>query len=554
MLEARITGVAQAIVAGGNEAKAVFLEAMLELRGTDEQEGTIERETSRGYGLELSREYMELMARESELSMEYGDGYPELISLRAKIRKMRKAVEASIGRSLNSDGMAVSQDATRDELQSQNDYIKTYYSMLKARMRALNMQLQSLNRDFDIASKSADEVHEYIARDRTMRADQERTKSMFDAVVSRLEEINIIQDYGGETMKVLATASLGEQVWPSIPIVLAFSLLIGGMIGSAWALLRSLTEQIFEDPKEIRQVLQAPVLGQIPLQKKKMVKTDPSLVGLDPMIGVVHDSGSRYAEAFRGVRTAVHFSTQSSGWNVLQVTSASPGDGKSTTAANLSASFAKANRKVILIDADMRRPSIHKLMGARLDLGLSNYLRNEADWVDLVQKSEVKDLDVISAGSLPKNPAELLTSGAFDELVEQLRQQYDIVIIDSPPLLAVSDPSIIAPRVDGVLLVIRMRDRVRVATERARSILNEVGAKLLGAVVNGLTSKERGYGYGPGYKSGYSYGYGYNGAGSYYGPDKSKQKRKSPAVLTDHLVNSDGQSVHGSQVDEVTNF
>jgi capsular exopolysaccharide synthesis family protein len=231
-----------------------------------------------------------------------------------------------------------------------------------------------------------------------------------------------------------------------------------------------------------------------------------------------HRSQSREAEAYRGVRTALYFSTRGEGHKVIQITSPNMADGKTTLASNLAVSIAQSGKKIILIEADFRRPRVHKVFGLPSDVGLASVIAGDAELPDAIKESGVPNLSILVCGPRPANPAELLTSSRFQELLDVIRGQYDFVLIDTPPLLAVSDPCVVTPRVDGVLLIIRVSKNGRPDAERAREILNTLGAKVLGVVVNGVSGHPgaAGYGYeryiyryGYGYRYGYTQGYGY---------------------------------------------
>ncbi|OHB71777.1 MAG: hypothetical protein A2V70_04480 [Planctomycetes bacterium RBG_13_63_9] len=180
------------------------------------------------------------------------------------------------------------------------------------------------------------------------------------------------------------------------------------------------------------------------------------------------------------------------------------------------------------MDADFRRPKIHKFFAVDNSKGLSSVISGDAKFLDSVQRTAVEHLSVVPCGPRPRNPAELLTSPRFEQLIDSLRNQYEFVIIDTPPLLAVTDPSTVAPRVDAVLLVMRLTKTARHGMLRAAEILNSLGARVLGVVVNGVgRTSAYGYGYRYGYGryrygyGGYRYGYGYgNGYGYGYGSHK----------------------------------
>ena len=232
---------------------------------------------------------------------------------------------------------------------------------------------------------------------------------------------------------------------------------------------------------------------------------------MEPVIVTHLRPKSVEAEAYRGVRTQLYFSTQGAGHQVIQITSPNPGDGKSTLAANLAVSIAQSGKRVILMDCDFRKPRVHKIFHIdKPDVGLAAVITGDCDLGTAIRTSEIENLFILPCGPRPQNPAELLTSPEFQTVIDQLRALYDFVIIDTPPVLAVSDPAVVAPRVDGVLLVFRMTKKARPTAERAREQLAALGANVLGVIVNGTgRSKEDGYGYGYGYNYGYGYQYQY---------------------------------------------
>jgi capsular exopolysaccharide synthesis family protein len=206
---------------------------------------------------------------------------------------------------------------------------------------------------------------------------------------------------------------------------------------------------------------------------------------------------------------------------VVQITSPNPEDGKSTLTANLAVSIAQSGKRILLIDADLRKPQVHKIFGVGGDVGLVSVITGEVDPAEAIQPSAIPGLSLLPCGPVPPNPAELLTAPRFKDLLDVLREQFDFVLIDTPPLLAVTDPSVVAPRVDGVLLTVRITKNGRPAAERAKEMLDTLGANVLGVVVNGI---DRNNGAGS-----YAYGYGYGGYG--YGSEKYHEEAEQPAVV-----------------------
>ena len=311
------------------------------------------------------------------------------------------------------------------------------------------------------------------------------------------------------------------------------------MAGFGLAYLVDIADKTFRSPDEITKQLGLPLIGHIPVMStSKKFKTDESLI--DSVICSYHRPKSQTSEAFRAVRTALYFNTQGKQNSVIQVTSPTPGDGKSTVACNLAVSIAQSGKRVLLVDGDMRRPTIHHMFGIKSNEGFATVLAGKSQWEDHVFTcEEVDGLSILPCGPKPANPAELITSPRVKQLINEMRESYDFVVIDTPPVLAVTDPCPVAARVDGVILTIRIKKNVKISANRAAEILGSIGANVVGVVVNGV-GVQSGYGsqysYGAyrsgysysGYGQGYGYGYGY-GYGKYYDDDmngqKSNQKR-----------------------------
>ena len=199
------------------------------------------------------------------------------------------------------------------------------------------------------------------------------------------------------------------------------------------------------------------------------------------------------------------------------VTSANPGDGKSTTASNLAISLARAGRRVLLIDGDLRRSALHSLYELREEKGLADVLESQGAIVLPVQPTAILNLDLMSSGLQRENPAELLASDRLKEMLEEARHAYDVVIIDTSPLLAVTDPSIVAGAVDGIVLVVRFGATRRVEIDRTNYLVRTLGIPVLGVVANRVPKTEMNLA--PGYGYNYGYGYGNDSVERTFGPE-----------------------------------
>jgi capsular exopolysaccharide synthesis family protein len=359
----------------------------------------------------------------------------------------------------------------------------------------------------------------YDIEDDTYRSDIMRVQTLYDLTVRRLQDADIIKDLGGFDAQVVGPPT-SRQVAPKSVIVFPVALVLGLLGGFGLAYAAETSDKTFRSAEEIRKRLGLAVVGHIPRIAPKQEALDAIAAGgsaLDPILCAHHRPKSREAESYRGVRTSLYFSTRSGGHKVIQVTSPRAGDGKSTLAANVAISVAQSGKRTLLIDADLRKPRIHKLFGLDPRTGLASVIRGDCPAADAIQASEVPGLSILPCGPIPPNPAELLTSPRFQELVQELRDQYDFVLIDTPPLLAVTDPAVVTPRVDGVLLTLRLAKNGRPDAERAKGILDTLGAPVLGAVVNGMAARGQGYA---------AYGYG----DYYYGDyEEPAGRKKQPA-------------------------
>lgn len=202
---------------------------------------------------------------------------------------------------------------------------------------------------------------------------------------------------------------------------------------------------------------------------------------------IVHNNPrSPVSEAYRSLRTNIQFASIDESVKAVSITSASPGEGKSTTASNLAATYAQADLKVLLIDADLRKPTAHHTFLSSNRYGLTSVLTKQCHVSEVIVETYVPNLYLLPSGMIPPNPAELLASNRMKQLIEDLKQEYDMIIIDTPPALAVTDAQIVATIVDGVLLVVDSGGVKIAQAQKAKDKLQVVNAKLLGVVINNV--------------------------------------------------------------------
>ena len=440
----------------------------------------------------IAGELFPLLLEKEMLSENLGPEHPKVMSLEKQIQITRDFLETH------------STEEGSSTPRERPDILTVYMESLRQELDANQQKEQQLNELFKKEEEAAKTLAVYEIKDETYRNDIARTQQLFESVLGRLEEINLVKDYGGYKTQVIVPAGGGYQVEPNFSRIMSMASMFGLMAGVAFAYLLELADKTFRSPEEITQQLGLPIVGHIPViaGDKKIVNRESKL---DPGLVTFFRPKSRLAEAYRAVRTALYFSTRGEQHKVIQVTSPNPGDGKSTLSANLAISIAQSGKKVLLIDADFRRPRVHRLFGLDKTVGMSSVISGQAELPDAIQSTEVENLWSMPCGPRPDNPSELLTNRRFEELLAILREQYDFVLIDTPPVLAVTDPSAVAARVDGVLLTIRISKRTRPEAMRATELLATLGANTLGVVVNGIGGKQK-YGYGNSRYGGHRYG------------------------------------------------
>jgi len=335
-----------------------------------------------------------------------------------------------------------------------------------------------------------------------MRLDWEQTKTLCDSLSSRIKELNVTEDVGALNISILEVARPADK--PSEPQkarIMAIALVIGLMLGGGLALLRDFMDQRLRSAEEISTVLGTPVLGVVPSMSRRQ--------GIVSCGQKVHkDSSSSEAEAYRTIRTAVFFGAPKDAAKRILVTSPTPGDGKTTLVSNLAISMAQAGQRTLILDADFRKPTQQKIFEMNHEQnGLSSVLAGLTTLEEGIRPSGIDGLDLLLRGPQVPNPSELLNSNSFARLLQILSVKYDRIIIDSPPVMSVTDAQIIAAICDLTLLVLRAEKSTRNVSRRALEGLLSVGGRVLGAIVNDVKKKSN-YRYYGGY--GY-YGHGNNG-------------------------------------------
>ena len=470
----------------------------------------------------------------------FGPGHKEVKILKQEIEELKTYLATTIAE----------REAGLEASIEPDEILRRLVNSLEQQILDLRSAIEINTNQFIDHSQKAAETAAILRRIENLNSEKNNVLDRIQIAEKKLIEI----EGGGNDARLegfhfdkLQDATYGEPVWPILFAILGIGGLLGSLAGFGLGCLVELADKTFHNPDEIMKQLNVPLIGHVPvIAQSKRYLVENSLI--EPIVCTYHRPKSQVSEAFRAVRTALYFNTQGRNHSVVQITSPTPGDGKSTLASNLAVSIAQSGKRVLLVDADMRRPRQHGTFGISSNEGFATVLSGQSQWRDVMYEcEEIDGLTVMPCGAKPNNPAELSSSPQVKVLIEEMREEFDFVIIDTPPLLAVTDPCPIAARVDGVILCLRIKKNVRVSAERATEMLVNLGAKCLGLVVNGVGAQS-GYGsqytygaYRAGYSyNGYGYGYGYGtGGGKYY--DDDKRGRQAPLVPK-HLESKPSQS------------
>jgi polysaccharide biosynthesis transport protein len=427
-----------------------------------------------------------LKYKRTELSSKYGPGHQEMVALNRQIEMLEKEIADRGG--------------------PPDDELDRHRRKLENEQAAIIRQLDVLSADIVTDETKATKMAELQDRIDAVKAKLAKEDGIVEDKKREKARVDATRTVGGYKVEDVTRPSDGHQIAPVLVQSLMLGAAVGVLLGLGLGLWAEFADRSFRSPTDIRRQLGLPVLGHVPPIRSNDPPEVKPVAALDPILACLIRPHSAEAEAVRGIRTQLLFSTSGREHQVLQITSPSPGDGKSTLAANLAISLAKSDKRVVLVDCDFRKPRIHRMFAlTNPELGLASVVADQADLGAVVQGCEIENLSILPCGPRPANPAELLTTPKFQEILDDLRANYDFVIVDTPPVLAVSDPAAVAPRVDGIVLVFRMTKDARPAAERARDDLTAVGGHILGVVVNASTEREMGYGYGHGYRYEYQY-------------------------------------------------
>ena len=425
---------------------------------------------------------VDLYKRMSELSKKYGEQHPQMIAIESELKTLQKRKGQEISRVINS--------------------LRNEYKVAEAREKSLKAALEKQKREsLDLNRKAI----QYTVLSR----ETESARQMYDLLIKRFKEASLTEDMRTGNIRIIDRAEFpNTPIRPKKMFNILLAVLLGLVAGTGLAFFFEYLDNTIKLPEDIQKYLRVPYLGPVPamaLDGKPESNERPELVTLQ-------SPKSTASEAYRGIRTSILFSSAEKQPQVLLITSAAPREGKTSTALNLAITMAQTGGKVILLDCDMRKPSLHKVFGFPRDKGMSSILVGNCEVKDALLNTQVPNLDMIPCGPIPPNPSEILGSPRMANLVELLRTSYTRVIIDTPPITAVTDAAVVGRLVDGAIVVVRAGATPREIVLNGLIQLKAVSSPILGVVLNGVDMDRDGYYY-------YQYYY------YYYGEDGTKKKR-----------------------------
>ncbi|MDY6972331.1 MAG: polysaccharide biosynthesis tyrosine autokinase [Thermodesulfobacteriota bacterium] len=465
------------------EAETRYSQAMA-LVGTPDMLDSIPEVLNNELIMQIKSMEVELYKRVSELSKKYGQRHPQMVAIRSELETLQKRKIQEVNQVVNS--------------------LRNEHMVALARENSFKAALGKQKREsLDLNQKAV----EYGV----LRREAESARQMYELLINRFKETSLTEDMKTGNIRIVDRAEVAETpIKPRKKLHMLLALMVGLTTGIGLAFFFEYLDNTIKLPEDIERHLKIPYLGPVPAMA---MEDHGSQSGENrPELVTLHSPKSTASEAYRGIRTSILFSSAENRPQVILVTSAGPQEGKTITTTNLSITMAQSGSKVIILDCDMRRPKIHKLFGLSRDKGLSNVLVNGCGLKDAVVHTEITNLDIIPCGPIPPNPSEILGSSLMSKLLKVLEQDYERVVIDSPPITAVTDAVVLAKFADGIILVVREGETPREIIKNGLGQLQAVNGHVLGVVLNGIDIGRDNYYY-------YQYYY------YYYGDDGEKGKR-----------------------------
>jgi polysaccharide biosynthesis transport protein len=397
-----------------------------------------------------------LYTRMSELSKKYGSQHPKMLAIESELADLKERKATEIMSVINS--------------------LRNEFRLAVAREESFKGAL---------AQQTAQglEMNKKAVQYGVLQRQVESARNMYELLIKRFKETSLTEEMKTGNVRIIDRAEVpGKPVKPNKKRNTVLGLVLGLILGMGMAFFMDYLDNTVKIPDEVKEYFGIPYLGPVPAVSLK--QNGEKMLG--ELISV-HSPKSTFSESIRGIRTGIVFSAADQVPQTILVTSAGPSEGKTICAANLAVTMAQDDgSRILLIDCDMRRPRIHKLFEINKDAGLSSALVGSSELKDVILPTDIENMSIIPCGPIPPNPSEILGSKRMHALLQVLKKNYTRIIIDSPPITAVTDAVILASNADGIVLVIRSGSTPRQIVGNGLAKLKSVNAHILGAVLNGV--------------------------------------------------------------------
>ncbi len=401
---------------------------------------------------------------------------------------------------------SINLETTKASLEQEIAEISAKYTAEHPIMQQMNAQLAAINKKIKELDGTLRRLPELQRQYLQLFREVEVKQQLYMALLNSYQQLRVVK--AGEIGNVRIVDNAVEPLAPIKPQkmrVIVISLFIGTFIGLLLALLRNMLRSGVKDSTQIENELDLPVYATVPRSpvqesRIKLLKKKKNI----PILAVKH-SDDIAIESLRSMRTAIHFALSSAKNNIIMVSGPAPEVGKSFISTNLATILAQSQKRVLIIDADLRRGYLHKYFNQQAQPGLADYLNGQTDLSQVIKATEVSGLDVIARGKSPANPSELLSTTQFSAMLNQLSEQYDHILIDTPPILAVTDGIIISQHAGVNLVIARYAKTQMKELELTINRFEQAGVKVNGIILNDIQRSSAGYGYGYGYNYSYAY-------------------------------------------------
>jgi succinoglycan biosynthesis transport protein ExoP len=448
--------------------------------------------------MDLKQAFIQVETQYAKLSETFKPEYPEMVRLKSQMQSIQKRMDLEISKIIAGIRSDYELSLRKETLHRQ--------AFEQQKAKVMKMKDQSIQ--YNILKREAD-----------------TNRELYKGLLQRMKEAGVTAGLTVSNIQIVDEAEVPTSPYkPNKRVNLLLAAVIGLFLGVGLAFFFEYLDNTIKTPEDVEQMIRLPSFGMVPeisYEKRRRLEKETT----HPVELVTHrHPKSILSESYRNIRTSILLSFSEKPPKRIAITSPNPVEGKTTTLINTAIALSQTGAQVVIIDTDMRRPRIQHIFNGENGVGLSNFLSGNVDLASIIKKTEVPNLYYIPSGPIPPNPSELLGSNLFKSMMESLGEKFDHILLDSPPVLGFADALILSTAVDGVVLVVWGGKTPKETLQRAKEVLYQVNAKILGVVINRVDLQRGNYGY-------YYYRYHY-----YYGKEGKKKelpftsKEESPSA------------------------